>query len=634
MARRLRPTLIDYLVIAINPALIMVLVGSLIYFLLEMFYQGQYPARLHYCLTLFVIGAVLIARISMEEGWERAAPFGIGMALVILAAMHKFVVYRGTNLEEWGWLVNYGLIGIAWWCAHKLTWDCTLMDESSDASGEGLLQTVGLDAKKPADAAADSILPAKAESKAGGRWWQRYLERRRRPHAPGVWVVYFSLAALPMFGLGQAFIPQSKEDSRRYAFLLLAIYVASALGLLLTTSFLGLRRYLRQRRLEMPATMAGVWLTTGLVLIVCLLATTALLPRPNAEYDISKLPFTVTSEEHEASKVAAGREGVEDKNAETASGRRSHPENQDSEKDKDDHKNGQGDDPNSKRQGDQVGQSKSGEPKPADGGSGKSKSGQSSSGKSSSDKSASDQSKPNESSRDAAKSDAPKPADSKPAESKPNESKSQSKPNPDGSRETKSSKPPEASSRPDLSGMWKSVGEIVKLAFYCMLAGVVIWWLLFHWRDLLNGLLGLLSGWGEWWQKLFGRRKSARDAARRAPPPKSFADFSDPFSAGVASRWPPVELVRYSFEALEAWARDNGWPRESDQTVHDFAQQIGIHVESLAAPARTLADLYSWAAYSPRTLPAGSADLMRKFWQALSRADRRTTATRESAAIR
>src|SRR6202163_4647686 len=98
MARRLQPTLIDYLVIAINPALIMVLVGSLIYFLLEMFYQGQYPARLHYCLTLFVIGAVLIARISMEEGWERAAPFGIGMPVVILAAMHKFVVYRGTNL--------------------------------------------------------------------------------------------------------------------------------------------------------------------------------------------------------------------------------------------------------------------------------------------------------------------------------------------------------------------------------------------------------------------------------------------------------------------------------------------------------------------------------------------------------
>ncbi len=72
MARRLQPTLIDYVVIAINPALIMVLIGSLVYFLLEMFYQGQYPERLHFCLTMFVFAAVLICRISIEEGWEQA----------------------------------------------------------------------------------------------------------------------------------------------------------------------------------------------------------------------------------------------------------------------------------------------------------------------------------------------------------------------------------------------------------------------------------------------------------------------------------------------------------------------------------------------------------------------------------
>src|SRR5438477_1266359 len=138
MPRRIQPTLMDYLVIAINPALIIVLIGSLVYFLLEMLYQGQYPGRLHYCLTLFIVGAVLIGRISIEEGWERASIVALAMAVVISAAMHKFVVYRGTNFEQWGWLINYGLIGLAWWCAHKLTWDCTLMDETQDASGEGL----------------------------------------------------------------------------------------------------------------------------------------------------------------------------------------------------------------------------------------------------------------------------------------------------------------------------------------------------------------------------------------------------------------------------------------------------------------------------------------------------------------
>jgi len=32
------------------------------------------------------------------------------------------------------------LIGLIWWSAHKLTIDCTLIDESQDSSGEGLLR--------------------------------------------------------------------------------------------------------------------------------------------------------------------------------------------------------------------------------------------------------------------------------------------------------------------------------------------------------------------------------------------------------------------------------------------------------------------------------------------------------------
>src|SRR5262249_51161999 len=154
-------------------------------------------------------------------------------------------------------------------------WDCTLVDESQDASGEGLLQTVGLEKQEPGDkgatdqeqlkepaakkrdrstnsfSATGAILPVPSIEKDRKSWWAKFLERRRRPHAPGVWIVYFSLAALPIFGFGQAFIPVANVASRRYAFVLLLVYVAAALGLLLTTSFLGLRRYLRQRRLEM-----------------------------------------------------------------------------------------------------------------------------------------------------------------------------------------------------------------------------------------------------------------------------------------------------------------------------------------------------------------------------------------------
>ena len=62
------------------------------------------------------------------------------------------------------------------------------------------------------------------------------------------------------------------------------------------------------------------------------------------------------------------------------------------------------------------------------------------------------------------------------------------------------------------------------------------------------------------------RRKSSRKKRARQPMWRRFADFSDPFAAGTAGRYPPEELVRYTFEALEAWARDNGQPRLPEQT--------------------------------------------------------------------
>src|SRR5262249_54943691 len=57
----------------------------------------------------------------------------------------------------------------------------------------------------------------------------------------------------------------------------------SALGLLVTTSLLGLRRYLRQRKAKIPTALAGGWLALGAGLIVVFLAVGAFLPRPDSE---------------------------------------------------------------------------------------------------------------------------------------------------------------------------------------------------------------------------------------------------------------------------------------------------------------------------------------------------------------
>src|SRR5439155_15654807 len=140
-------SLADYVTIALSPLLIMALVGSLVFFLLEILYVGQFPERMTWTLFFFIFGAVLIARISMEQGIsERAGLYGIALGAVVYLALLSFVEYTpGTPLAAFGWAINLGLIGLIWWCAHRLTWDCTHIDDSVDASGKGVLDAAGLE---------------------------------------------------------------------------------------------------------------------------------------------------------------------------------------------------------------------------------------------------------------------------------------------------------------------------------------------------------------------------------------------------------------------------------------------------------------------------------------------------------
>jgi hypothetical protein len=102
---------------------------------------------------------------------------------------------------------------------------------------------------------------------------------------------------------------------------------------------------------------------------------------------------------------------------------------------------------------------------------------------------------------------------------------------------------------------------------------------------------------------------------------RAFAEFPDPFATGAAGRHRPNDLVKYSFEAFEAWARERGCPRSPDQTPHELARNVGVHAASLARDARRLADLYCLVAYTPLSLPPESVEQLREFWQQLRHED-------------
>ena len=212
-----------------------------------------------------------------------------------------------TKFVDAGIFINMILIAVVWWSAYKLTWDCTVIDESQTAKGNGLLETVGLDppssAKNPPTEKATEPNPSSATDEAvdtegttssdeSESVWKWLTRKAKRHHAPGIWVVYFAMASLPLFGLGQIVL---SERGRNEGFRLLVIYVASALGLLMTTSLLQLRRYVRQRKIQMSDQMASSWLITGSVLLLGVLTVCMLLPLPSPDYSLTGLARKILS---------------------------------------------------------------------------------------------------------------------------------------------------------------------------------------------------------------------------------------------------------------------------------------------------------------------------------------------------
>ena len=146
-----------------------------------------------------------------------------------------------------------------------------------------------------------------------------------------------------------------------------------------------------------------------------------------------------------------------------------------------------------------------------------------------------------------------------------------------------------------------SVCRVAEVGSLSVLAVLVAWAVWKNRAELLAALRDFGQMLADIWNRLFGgtarqRTEAVAEQSARQPSLPRFADYKDPFAAGTAGRYPPGELVRYTFDALEAWARDGGHPRQPDQTPHEFVRSLAGEASSLAADA----------AYSGRVvLPCG-----------------------------
>ena len=181
-----------------------------------------------------------------------------------------------------------------------------------------------------------------------------------------------------------------------------------------------------------------------------------------------------------------------------------------------------------------------------------------------------------------------------------------------------------------LGAFLQKIGPWMKWIVFGILGVVVL-------VALLRGGLGwlanftdwarkLLESWQKFWEGLFGGKKQAVQEgegesapAGRPEPIVPFSAFGNPFDSGKADRMEPRELVRYTFQALEAWATERDLGRRPDETAQEFIVRLGEELPTLEQEATRLGGLHARVEYARGGLPGGAVETVRHFWDRLER---------------
>jgi hypothetical protein len=431
----------------------------------------------------------------------------------------------------------------------------------------------------------------------------------------------------------------------------LALYMACGLGMLLTTSFLGLRRYLRLRRLQMPAAMTGLWLALGCGLIVAILFLGNIIPRPDAEYSLSHLMGWAGSKERDANRVSVF-EGSSGKSDRTGSGpgknqkQAGKQEKKDSPQDRGDGQKGEAGNQGRQAQGQQgrektetqgesqgrggrgQDQSKQGSQQ-AQGGDQRGKNTQQQ-GKQAGQSQAGGKRHPEEGERENSENtDQPNPSkDASKGERKRDQEKSQAKNDRQSEKrdegtseqqqQTSSPEPP-----PSESGSsswewlrWVIYALMVLGAIYALIRwGKQLWQaLLAIWREILAWCRGLVPAGAR------GDNLTEIPDPEAEIPPQPFAWFSNPLLSPERFR-SMEEMIRYSFAALHSWAYEQNLGRDKGETPTEFVQRLGQARDEQRQEIRKLAELYSVVTYAGARAPNSSETILRNFWDRVSRSN-------------
>ena len=558
----------------ISPALIMVMVASLVFFLIEVFYRGPHGVRLYWVMGLFTFASVLVSRVSVEEGKERAYLLGFALAAATFVSSSTLIEFRYAGLSFLSPIVILGLIATVMWSSAKLTWDCTVVDRSRDASATGLVDLLRSSVR-------DEISTAQQTDRTS--LLKRWITGKPKKNNPGLWVFYFAIFAFPVFGFGQWFV---ESGGRWWTFVLFAIYLGATLSLLMTTSLLGLERYLSKRKLHVPTPIARNWVITGGTFAALVMLIVIFVPKPPSAGWSNDLAALFQSQQRDGKKFAPGKDG--NKNDPDAQKQNADPNAKDvPQGDKGNDKNSQpGSEQGKEGKQDKSHSDKSGQ-KNANKNQQKSKQ-ENSQPKGGNEENQANQNQQNRNQPDQNGGKRNKRNDNQ-QEAQQNQQQSSSK-----------SQPSQAINKffESLSGIFRAVVYLIGVV-----AAVI---LIVMFKDQILALF-----------KRKDKSQPAETASQSQPVVNlpGFRSFRNPFQGGGASM-PPIEIVEYTKSALEAWAREFDIQQGIDDTPEELAARIKPIDAKVAKYAKLHAAVYGRIAFSDKA-DVGRDDLapLVKLWQ-------------------
>ncbi len=625
----------DSAVLALVPALIIGMVVSLLYFLVLAFYRGDFDARLMYLLTLFSIATVLIATIAIESGRAHANLFSLPLGLASYFAISKFVTASGP-LAPLSWLINLLLLALAWWLADRITMDCAVFDSRQAGSRQGLLQSLGLVRRhaplteKPLD---EVRIDAAGKS----------TTIKARKHNQGVWVLYFALLALPLFGIGQLVLPEQSINS---GFMALIVYLGCSMSLLTSTSFLTMRRYVRQKGLEMPTELSRSWIGSAVLAVSALLFICLILPLPGRNLGLVELPFIESPENLSTNRWGWGKEGKKNESTDESGGNAIQSDDQDapptgppnsdeSEQAAGNSKDGKQSSQSSDKQGKSNRSNSSDEAgKNQDSNENQNPSKNQNARKSDSQQDSSNSSKQDSSPDSNQESRDPSNPDNSPGDEQDTDADSQSpasdaqesdtqESNTEESSDTGSSKPLQSQSKspPNFSfSLPTNLGEVFKWLTFIVLAIVVIGYAVTHPGEIRQ----LWQQIKHFFSSLFGRKpdpaeKPSLTAAASEPtiPMRRFAEFENPFRS--AGNWSPEQIVKHSYAALQAWGAEHNAKCNPDWTASEYARHLARHSPEISKHSQVVAKLFDRVMFGDWTPRDRDAQQLRALWDLMSR---------------